>query len=226
MNSLRINWLTAVAFIIFPVYVVSLALIFKVTDWRLGFGFLIILHALYRTWETFYTTKDWRRLEFHGDWTLLVSTILYMSYCFLCAAEFFCIAKQLNLWPMLLGVLFYTAAFLLRRWGELALGSQWSIHAVGVQKIKKVRLLRIGPFRYIRHPIYAGIMLDAIAISLILNTWNSLLLALFLFVPFMFIRAVFEERTAVRRFGQEEYEAYVRNTDMFLPIKVFFYRKV
>jgi protein-S-isoprenylcysteine O-methyltransferase Ste14 len=77
------------------------------------------------------------------------------------------------------------------------------------------RLVTTGPFRYIRHPLYA---------SLILLVWGAMLksgsLASIFFTllatGFLFITARAEEEENLERFG-EAYAEYMERTKMFVP---------
>jgi protein-S-isoprenylcysteine O-methyltransferase Ste14 len=207
-------------FLLFPIYVFFLLFLCQSDGIHVLLGCFVVAHALFRTWETFFTSKDRRRLEFHGDWTLALTTAIYTLLHFLFMTEFFFIKKELNPWVTFLGFAIYVLGVRMRIWGERALGKQWSIHAVGAKKIKQIRLLRIGPYKYIRHPIYTGIILDAISLPIILNTKYALVVCLVFFVPAMFFRALMEERFASRRFGAPKYSAYKLATNMFFPLKV------
>lgn len=176
-----------------------------------------------RAWETFRTSKERKREEFHGDWTLAAVTIAYLILFFAIITEFYFRVKSVDIWTVLVGGILLSFSVRMRFWGMAALGKQWAVHAVGARKIKKVRLVKIGPFRYIRHPIYLGIMTECLAIPIIANAFYSLLLALALCIPLVFIRALSEEQTSVRRFG-DKYLSYRKEVGMFFPTQ--FFRKV
>jgi len=194
--------------------------------WRLrttqGFIFFLFISAaiIERAWETFRTSKERRRDEFHGDWTLAAVTISYIVLFFAIITEFYFHVKSLEIWVVLIGVALLSFSVRMRFWGMAALGKQWAVHAVGARKIKKVRIVKIGPFRYIRHPIYLGIMTECLAFPIIAGAFYSLVLALTVCVPLVFIRALSEEQTSVRRFG-DKYLTYRKEVGMFLPTQFF-----
>jgi protein-S-isoprenylcysteine O-methyltransferase Ste14 len=80
---------------------------------------------------------------------------------------------------------------------------------------ENARLVTSGPYAYVRHPMYVGIVLLIIAVSLLAANWFLLLTGLVTFT-LLAIRSPIEERALEARFG-DEYRAYVARTGKFLP---------
>ncbi len=76
-------------------------------------------------------------------------------------------------------------------------------------------LVTSGPYRYVRHPLYASLVWMFTGAALVYRNPLALLLNLLVFVPFMAWRARQEERLLGQTFP--EYEAYRRRTGLFLP---------
>ena len=78
-------------------------------------------------------------------------------------------------------------------------------------------LVRTGPYRFVRHPIYTGLALHFMGACL--ATGNLLLIAGTLLVTFpaLFLRAKTEEGLLRERFGPK-YEAYAREVGMLVPL--------
>jgi len=79
--------------------------------------------------------------------------------------------------------------------------------AVRVQNERGQTVVSTGPYRYVRHPMYATAMIFLVGTTLLLGSWYGLILGLILVVAIA-LRAVREERTL-----QEElpdYDAYMR----------------
>lgn len=97
-------------------------------------------------------------------------------------------------------------------WARLTLGANWS----GVVTLKKGHeLIRAGLYRWIRHPIYTGILLAMIGTALIrghLRGWLGFAVVLATF----YFKARREENFLRQEFGQG-FEEHMRNTGMFLP---------
>ena len=86
---------------------------------------------------------------------------------------------------------------------------------IGVDPSRTPGIVREGPYRLIRHPVYAAFLLY------FLGAWLVIPNALFSIVtPFAALRiyaqARYEEDALVRRFGPE-YQAYMRSTARFIP---------
>ena len=97
-------------------------------------------------------------------------------------------------------------------WARLALGSNWS----GTVTIKaNHQLIRRGPYRFIRHPIYTG-MLAALLATAITQQLVSGILG-FVVVSFaLYRKALREESFLSQEFG-DAFVEHQRHTGMFLP---------
>jgi protein-S-isoprenylcysteine O-methyltransferase Ste14 len=115
------------------------------------------------------------------------------------------------------------------RWGGVALivvgiaFALWAIVTLGrhydleLEIHSDHELVRDGPYRFVRHPLYAGLALHFAGACL--ATGNVLLIAGTLVVtyPALFYRALTEERLLRVRFGAA-YEEYARRVGMFVPL--------
>jgi protein-S-isoprenylcysteine O-methyltransferase Ste14 len=72
-----------------------------------------------------------------------------------------------------------------------------------------------GPFAYIRHPIYVSMYLLCAGLGFTFFTWLHFLV-LVLFAPLWWLECKSEEEEMREEYG-EEYVAYQRRTDMFIP---------
>jgi protein-S-isoprenylcysteine O-methyltransferase Ste14 len=87
--------------------------------------------------------------------------------------------------------------------------------AVRVQTERGQTVVSTGPYRYVRHPMYAGFILLAIGSALLLGSWCGLLGALLL-IGMVARRAVLEERMLCREL--EGYRAYTTKVKYrFIP---------
>jgi protein-S-isoprenylcysteine O-methyltransferase Ste14 len=93
----------------------------------------------------------------------------------------------------------------------------WALRCLRTSRLQQSpRLCTQGPFGFVRHPIYSGACLEAIAIPLAFHSWYALVPALAAFIPLEIRRAVQEEGMLARRFG-DAYTRYAERTPMFLP---------
>lgn len=80
---------------------------------------------------------------------------------------------------------------------------------------KTTRLVIQGPYQFIRHPMYASLLLLAWGVFLKQINLLSGVLALLVSLA-LFLTAAYEERENLRVFG-EEYAAYAQKTKRFIP---------
>jgi protein-S-isoprenylcysteine O-methyltransferase Ste14 len=76
--------------------------------------------------------------------------------------------------------------------------------------------VRTGPYRFVRHPIYTGLLIHLIGACL--ATGNLLLVAgtLLVVLPIFYMRARTEERLLREQLGPA-YDAYAREVGMLIP---------
>jgi protein-S-isoprenylcysteine O-methyltransferase Ste14 len=125
-----------------------------------------------------------------------------------------------------LGVLNVPSWFLLLGSAFLVIGAIWSLRKYGkpdraIEDSKRIsiekttQLVTIGPYKYIRHPMYASLLY--LAWGIFLKHTSSLSTALIILVSLtLFLTAVYEERENLRIFG-DEYAQYIRQTKRFFP---------
>lgn len=96
--------------------------------------------------------------------------------------------------------------------GRFNLGSNWANH---VRIYDDHSLVRTGMYRYVRHPLYASIMLMFFGAVLIYRNLAGLVAVCGIFIPFMNYRAKQEEKFLRERFSG--YEAYMAQVGRFFP---------
>jgi protein-S-isoprenylcysteine O-methyltransferase Ste14 len=97
-------------------------------------------------------------------------------------------------------------------WARLALGSNWS----GTVTIKaNHKLIRRGPYRFIRHPIYTG-MLGALLATAIAQQQVRGILGFVVVFAALYRKALREETFLSQEFG-DAFAEHQRHTGMFLP---------
>lgn len=77
-------------------------------------------------------------------------------------------------------------------------------------------LVRNGPYRFVRHPVYLGTAIALAGVTIVLRSWLGILGVFLLFLPTELHRAKLEEQALARKFGAE-WESYARQTNFFLP---------
>jgi protein-S-isoprenylcysteine O-methyltransferase Ste14 len=97
-------------------------------------------------------------------------------------------------------------------WARYCLGVFWSAR---VTLKEGHRLIETGPYAYVRHPIYTGMLLGCIGTTLVIGEWRGVL-AVVLLLAAHSRKALREERLLTREFG-DEYIAYRRRTGFMFP---------
>lgn len=117
----------------------------------------------------------------------------------------------------ILGLALFVGGTLLVLWARRTLGRMW-----GISTSRKVKLLpdhhlvKVGPYRVVRHPMYSGWWVALLGAILVYRTWILIVLLVFSIIAFA-RRARLEERVLAERFGQE-WEAYARTTKSLIPL--------
>ena len=116
---------------------------------------------------------------------------------------------------LVFGSLLYFPGITLYLLGYWTLGRMFGISSgFGATLYQDHQLIRNGPYRYIRHPMYVAVILVAFGALLIFRTW-----AMVLYAPLslgIIVRARREERLLADEFG-EEWDAYRREVNGWFP---------
>ena len=97
-------------------------------------------------------------------------------------------------------------------WVQRALGRQWS---AGVQLREEHALVTSGPYRWVRHPMYAVIFMFLAAISLMSANW-LLGAGSTVAIVVLYQRIDEEEAMMIEQFG-DEYRSYMERTGRLVP---------
>lgn len=76
------------------------------------------------------------------------------------------------------------------------------------------KLITGGAFKYIRHPIYAGILFGGSGVALYTNNFNQLMVVMLLSILFN-VKTDYEETQLIKKFP--EYKIYQSKTGKFFP---------
>ncbi len=98
-------------------------------------------------------------------------------------------------------------------WARIHLGPLWSS---GITRKSSHHVIATGPYAVVRHPIYTGITLAALATAVVHGAPTSFLGAA-LMTTGWYIKARLEERFLREEIGPETYDAYARRVPMLVP---------
>jgi len=112
-------------------------------------------------------------------------------------------------------VLLVLASLVLVTAAVRTLGKQWSLQA---RVLEHHELIRRGPYRIVRHPIYTGMFGMLIASSLVDGHWLGLIIASVVYYLGTMIRIRSEEKLLREQFGSQ-YDEYAREVPAFIPFR-------
>ncbi|WP_233523423.1 methyltransferase family protein [Dyella solisilvae] len=97
-------------------------------------------------------------------------------------------------------------------WARFVLGRNWS----SVVQVKQDHeLIQRGPYRFVRHPIYSGLLLAFTGTALAIGEWRGVFTIAIVAVSFWF-KLRLEERWMRENFGAP-YENYMRQVKALIP---------
>jgi protein-S-isoprenylcysteine O-methyltransferase Ste14 len=115
-------------------------------------------------------------------------------------------------WIDWIGVVITSLGFAMTYWARAVLGGNWSANVT----IKEDHeLIRTGPYRFVRHPIYTGLLLAGIGTTLVLNQYRGFFAVVLLWISFT-VKRLKEEQFMRRQFGAQ-YMEYAHATGAILP---------
>ena len=115
--------------------------------------------------------------------------------------------------PLLAATMFvlFVASNLMRFWVVRTLGELWSVQ---VMDSTRIRVVTTGPFRFVRHPNYTGVILEMISLPLIHTAWITALVTSLAYSIALSMRIRAEEGVLM---ANPEYRAAMGQKARFLP---------
>ena len=110
------------------------------------------------------------------------------------------------------GFVLALAGITLALWARLHLGRNWSDKVV--LKVDH-ELIRSGPYAYLRHPIYSGVLLGILGTGLVIGEWRCVLAFCILLINYC-IKAKREDHILAAQFG-EAFEQHKKQAGFLLP---------
>ena len=117
-----------------------------------------------------------------------------------------------ELWIAYLGIALSGVGTALSIWARYCLGEYWSAR---VTLKEGHQLIRSGPYAFVRHPIYTGMLVACFGTALVVGEWRGIL-AVVLLLAAHSRKAMREERMLTREFG-DQYTSYRHSTGFLLP---------
>jgi len=174
----------------------------------------VILAAGWLAWFAPFPRNRWnfktpQRTDRRARWGLLLQML---AYALLWQGRFW--ARTPGLWRVALCIVFLLLASLLSWSGVQALGRHLRFDAaLGADH----ELVRSGPYRVLRHPIYTSMFCMLLGTGFLITPWQLLLLAILVFLAGTEIRVRIEDGLLASRFGSE-FRDYQRTVSAYIPL--------
>ena len=110
-----------------------------------------------------------------------------------------------------LGFILFLSGVCYRLWAIKTLGRYYS-HIV--RQIDEHKIIDSGPYRFTRHPAYAGMIVANIGITIYFFNWVTLSILLFILLPSIVLRIFIEEKTL---FGIRGYSDFAKHRKRLFP---------
>ena len=115
--------------------------------------------------------------------------------------------------PQVVGLALTLAGLAFAVWARVHLGRYWS----GIITIKEDRqLIRTGPYRYVRHPVYAGFLLAVLGSAVTAGTGDAAAGFILILVAYL-VKLRREEAVLCREFG-EQYRHFRNDVAALCPL--------
>jgi protein-S-isoprenylcysteine O-methyltransferase Ste14 len=111
------------------------------------------------------------------------------------------------------GLLLIYAGLIMRAWAVLKVGNLFARTAQGGQQ---AHFITVGPYRWLRHPVYAGLIVSYLGIALAIGTWLGAAITLGAMLAAAMYRIRVEEQRFLETFGNE-YRDYMSRTWRLFP---------
>lgn len=115
-------------------------------------------------------------------------------------------------WITWIGIVLTWLGVAIAVWARYCIGVYWSAR---VTLKEGHQLIRTGPYAFVRHPIYTGMLLGAIGATLVVGEWRGIL-AVILLLAAHSRKAMREEALLTKEFG-DAYTSYRKHTGFLFP---------
>ena len=111
-----------------------------------------------------------------------------------------------------IGALLFVCGIALAVWARLHLGRNWGMP---MTERAEPELVTSGPYRFVRHPIYSGLLTAMLGTALVNNLLGLIVVAVL--VAYFYYCGIVEERNLAATFP-EAYPEYKSRTKMLIPL--------
>jgi protein-S-isoprenylcysteine O-methyltransferase Ste14 len=117
-------------------------------------------------------------------------------------------------WPLfILGLMLMAAGVFVRQWAIVVLGRFFT---VDVRVHPDQTVVERGPYRWVRHPSYSGLVIFCVGLGIALSNWVSLIVLALVPTLGLLVRIRSEERALLAALG-EDYRRYASTRRRLFP---------
>lgn len=165
--------------------------------------------------ETFLSDRKKVSGKIYARWTFKALFFVYILLIIGSIIEYFVIKRKINLIISAIGCIMVVIRILLKHWAIKTLDKYWSAH---IEIRQSHKLIKEGPYKYLRHPAYLSGLIEFLAIPLIPNSYYMLGITFIIYTSIILVRINIEEKELIKRFG-EAYIEYQKEVWALLPIR-------
>ena len=153
--------------------------------------------------------------EEQEDWSFWTIVAGMIAAFYLPPIEYLYLKANLpkNIWMQITGWILILFGAVLFIWARRALGKYYSGH---VSVVEGQPLVKSGPYRFIRHPAYAGYVLITLGVTLGYSSLAGLIVIPLLLLPSVIYRLSVEDKLLAEHFG-EQFREYANKTTRLIP---------
>ena len=176
----------------------------------LGIFGLLEQRVRFRSWRN----RQGTRVDRNSLFVVAVSVALGIGGGFALASDVHGAALSTGRWPVfVVGVVLMCAGIALRQWAVALLGEFFTVDVrVHADQIVVDR----GPYRWVRHPSYTGLLLIIVGIGLALGNWAALVVIIVVPTAGLVFRIRAEERALLEGLG-EPYRRFAEGRPRLVP---------
>ena len=196
---------------------ICLLLFYRVTHQNIRINFIanfdIIFASVYLAWiliESKVSKEEINKGNKTSDYGTCELYAIGQAAVFLSALWFTSAWHSPNLLH-LLGFILFLVGITYRLWAIQTLGKYYS-HIV--REVEGHKIVDSGPYRHIRHPAYAGMILANLGVIIFFFNIVTLILFLLILIPAIILRIIIEEKTIFKIGG---YVEFAQNRQRLIP---------
>lgn len=173
----------------------------------------LIFCGVQRSLEVIFFYQDAKKGHVIAKWTI---NLLAASFFLFLAVAYYDIKKSKVDFSEIVFFAFASLYVLSLALRITAIKKLQAFKSYNIELRRNQKVIKEGPYKYVRHPIYLSMILEAFSIPSAAQSLLSLAVVVFFYMPILLIRLNIEEKALVRFMGSE-YLEYMKSTPALFP---------